>query len=360
MPAIPCTIVRGGSSKGVFVLEDRLPADAARRDGALVALMGSPDPRQIDGLGGADPLTSKVVIVSRTTRPDCDVEYESVEVALGEKFVNHGIMCGNLTAGVAHFAALEGLIPADAASGAVRLYCRNNAKFIVSSAQGASGEPLELRGGNAAVSLKFEDPAGAVTGKLLPLGEPQSFIDVEPGRRLAVSVVDSGTLYAFVRATDVGVTGAESAPDLDNVAEFRRIMELVRIKVAERINARMSSAEGQLSPRRVKLAIVAAAPGATDKDLLARVINPAKVHKAYAVSGAICLGSAASIEGSLVRELVPKLSAPVSIRIGHPTGILPVTIHYSDGPDGRRIDGAEIQRSIRVLLRGEAYLAEES
>jgi 2-methylaconitate cis-trans-isomerase PrpF len=363
MPAIPCTIVRGGSSKGVFVLEDHLPSDPARRDNALVALMGSPDPRQIDGLGGADPLTSKVVIVSRATRPDCDVEYESVEVALGERFVNHGIMCGNLTAGVAHFAALEGLIPAHAVSGAVRLYCRNTAKFIVSSAQGTAGTTSELHGAVATISLKFEDPAGAVTGKLLPLGEPQSLIEVESGRSLEVTVVDSGTLYAFVRASDVGVSGAESAPELDNVTEFRRLMELVRVRVADSINERMPEAErlaNKLSPRRVKLAIVAPAGGATDKDLLARVINPAKVHKAYAVSGAICLGSAASIEGSLVRELTQRTATPTRIRIGHPTGVLPVVVHFSEGPGGGRIDGAEVQRSIRVLLRGEAYFAEES
>ena len=363
MTTVPCAIIRGGTSKGVFVQEDHLPQDPARRDAALIALMGSPDPRQVDGLGGADPLTSKVVIVARATRAGVDLEYESLEIAIGESFVNHGIMCGNLTAAVAYFAMLEGLLPGRALLSEVRMLCRNTGKTIVCklSAEtgvdsGADGSNPYLRGAAKSVSLVFEQPAGAVTGQLLPTGEPISTVELEDRGAVPISVVDAGALYAFLRARDLGVSGAETAAILDANLPFRSAVESSRVLITQLLNERLRLTQ-PLSSRRLKIAIVAeSSDPQSGGDILARVINPARVHQAYAVSGAISLGCAAAIPGTLVNTLVQAGGSPFTLRIGHPTGVLPVMIHHATDPTGHRILGAEIQRSVRILMRGEACL----
>ena len=349
MAAIPCAIVRGGTSKGVFMLDEHLPTDPGQRDRLLLELMGSPDPRQIDGLGGADPLTSKVAIVSRSSREGIDVEYESVEVGIAEAHVNHGLMCGNLIAGVGCFAIAEGLIKAQSPVTTINIFCRSNHKMIVAR--------VPMPDSNAPVSLLFNNPGGAITGDLLPAGEPVSLLSLNDDQDIAVSIVDAGTLYAFVRADALGLTGSESAAALDGDTGFRATIELLRWKVAERINQRHASRLTAIAPRLVKVAIVGSpAPGQSDVDIVARVINPAKVHKAYAVSGGICLAAAAAMPGTLVNEIVRPQASPFELRIGHPSGILSLITHWSSGVNGAVIHAAEIQRSARIILRGTAYL----
>lgn len=354
MTGIPCAIVRGGTSKGVFLREEYLPADPGERDRLLLALMGSPDPRQIDGLGGADPLTSKVAIVSRSTREGIDLEYESLEVGIAEAQVNHGLMCGNLLAGVGYFAIAEGLVAAQPPEATIRIFCRSNHKVIVARiplavAAGSSGPPM--------VSLCFERPGGAITGHLLPAGEAVSLLEFAPGQRVAVSIVDAGTLYAFVRASALGLNGDESAAALDADAALRASIEVLREQAAACINCRHASCLAAIPSRLVKVAIVGPAPpGRHDVDLVARIINRARVHKAYAVSGGICLAAAASVPGSLVNALLAPRTTPFTLRIGHPSGVLALTTHWSGGREGVLIEAAEIEREARILLRGNAYL----
>jgi len=356
MNAIPVTIIRGGTSKGVFILERDLPTDPAECDRVLLALMGSPDPRQINGLGGADPLTSKVVVVSPSSRPNIDVEYESIEVGVGESVVNHGIMCGNLIAGAGYFALNQRLIEPQFPVTTVRIYCRSNQKTIIARVPLAhDGEvgSLGTSSDTAAVQLNFERPEGAVTGTLLPAGEPVSSVTLGDGQTIRFSAVDAGTLYAFVRADSLGLTGAEDPLALDANVPFRRTMEAARVAITDYVNARRPP-RALPNPRRLKLAIVAA-PTSEQADVVARVINPAKVHKAYAVSGAICLATAAVIRGTVVNEIVTPRSSPCRVRIAHPTGLLTITAHYVSTPQGVDILGAELERSTRVLMQGIAY-----
>jgi len=374
MGTLPCTIIRGGTSKGVFLREEHLPADPEERDRLLLALMGSPDPRQVDGLGGADPLTSKVAIVSPSQRADADVEYESVEVGIAEARVNHGLMCGNLIAGVGYFAMAEGLIQPRAPSTLVRIYCRSNHKLVTARIPWqATTLPTDAgavltASGEARVDLFFRDPGGTLTDRLLPAGEP--CISLELGdREVECSIVDAGTLYAFLRAEDFGLRGDESAAVLDARTEFRAAVEILRQQVAYRINQHSFFGAEVLAPRLVKMAIVAPlqAPGG-EVDVLARVINPAKVHKAYAVSGGICLAAAAAIPGTLVHRLTGDLPSPFLLRIGHPSGVLSLGTYWSWSEQGGQpgaqttsqptvfIQAAEIQRTARILMRGTAYL----
>ncbi len=357
MRAIPCTIVRGGTSKGVFVLESDLPDDPTQRDRALLALMGSPDPRQIDGLGGADPLTSKVVIVAPSSRANIDVEYDSLEVAIGESIVNHGIMCGNLLAGVGYFALNRKLVEPRLPVTTVRIYCRSNHKTIVAlvpvSAGCATGEHGTAND-TAPVLLNFERPEGAVTGTLLPTGEPLSSLRMDDGRLIRFSAVDAGTLYAFLRADEFGLTGSEDAATLDGNESFRATMEAARTAIAHYVNARKPP-RPLPNPRRLKLAIVGT-PTREDADIVARVINPAKVHKAYAVGGAICLAAAAVTKGTVVHAIVAPRSSPCTVGIAHPTGTLAITAHYTVTAGCVELLGAQIERTARVLMQGIAYL----
>jgi 2-methylaconitate cis-trans-isomerase PrpF len=351
MATIPCAIVRGGTTKGIFVLEDHLPVESDKRDRLLLALMGSPDARQIDGLGGADPLTSKVAIVSRSHRSGIDVEYESVEVGIATAQVNHGLMCGNLLAGVGFFALAEGLIKPRSPMTTVTIYCRSNQKTIVAQLPAANAPA------NATVGLRFNHPGGAITGKLLPAGEPVSLLVLGDGATIPVSIVDAGTLYAFVQAQALGLTGHEDATTLDANTEVRATIEELRMMVAESVNRYRGDQAAPISPRRVKMAMIAPPdPRRGDADVVARIVNAEKVHKAYAVSGAICLAAAATIPGTLVNEIFGPQGSPYKLRIGHPSGTLALVTYWSADASGVDIQAMEVQRSARIILRGTAYV----
>lgn len=367
MKAIPCSIIRGGTSKGIFVLEEHLPHDPGQRNQLLLDLMGSPDPRQIDGLGGADPLTSKVAIVAPSLRPGIDVEYESVEVGIAEAVVGHGIMCGNLIAGVGCFAIAQGLIAPQAPATTATIYCRSNQKTIVARiplTPGADATQAMVATSDETaplVDLEFQNPGGAVTGRLLPTGEPVTRLSLGPQRVLKVSIIDAGTLYTFVRAESFGLSGRESAEELDGNAQFRAHIEAVREKVAECVNHYRFGGAPFISPRLVKMAIVsrhvAFDPQHSEADIVARIINKAKVHKAYAVSGAISLAAAAAIPGTLLNDILAPADSPFTLRVAHPSGVLAVRMQWFSGANGLVIENASIQRSARIIMQGTAYVA---
>jgi 2-methylaconitate cis-trans-isomerase PrpF len=363
MTAIPCSIVRGGTSKGVFILDAYLPTDPVQRDRVLLELMGSPDPRQIDGLGGADPLTSKVAIIAPSTRPGFDIEYESVEVGIAEARVNHGLMCGNLLAGVGHFALAEGLIKVQSPVTTIKIYCRSNQKTIVAKIPVTrinSMWPTSLDK-STPVSLAFYNPGGAITGQLLPTGVPISRLSFAQYTDVEVSIVDAGTLYAFVRADALGLIGSENATALDGDGLFRVAIEALRGRVAEHINAGGLARSRNITPQQVKVAIIGTlAAGQHGADIVARIINAAKVHKAYAVSGGICLAAAAAIQGSLVNQIVRPQGSTFTVRIAHPSGILSLQTYVASDAAGVFIHAAEIERSARIILRGTAYVTPQN
>jgi 4-oxalomesaconate tautomerase len=350
MSSIDCSIIRGGSSKGIFLLERDLPAQRDDRDRLLLALMGSPDARQIDGLGGGDPLTSKVAIIAPGQSAHADLEYESIEIGLGSNRVNRGIMCGNLAAGVGLFALETGLLAREPGRGAIRIHCRSNGKMIVARPLGARtwGE-LHACGGAAEVGLRFEDPAGAVTGRLLPLGEVVTQLPVAGAAAVPVSVVDAGTLYAFIHADHLGCHGQEAPAALDLDRLLRQRVEALRGEVMGRINQRLGT---DFLPQRLKVAMVCGpAAGGCEGDLVVRILNPARVHKACAVSAGVCMAAAAALPGSVVHRIAQAEGSPWTLRISHPSGVLAVTLHR----EGDAVIACEVQRSARVLMRGAAH-----
>lgn len=370
---LPCCIIRGGTSKGIFINAKYLPDDLEEKNKLLLSLFGSPDIRQIDGLGGADPLTSKVAIVYQSSRENVDVEFLAAEIGIKEATVNYGIMCGNTSSGVGYFAIDQGLVKAQSPNTTVRIYCRNNNKMIISDIPVKEGVPVVegdyeisgVPGRAAATKLEFLDPAGAVTGYLLPTGNVIDHISIVD-RNIEFSAVDSGTLYAFINAESLGLNGSELPDQLDNDANFKELINDIRHKIASYLNNINKNINLNITEAKIKIAIISkprdyktlqdAPIKKSDIDIVATVANPLKVHKAYAVSGGVCLATASVINGTLVNKISKSQNSPTVIRIGHPSGIMDVSVSFEKANEGLTILGSEVKRTARILMSGTAYV----
>lgn len=219
MIRIPTVIMRGGTSKAIFLKKNDLPTDQKLRDKIILAIFGSPDVRQIDGLGGADPLTSKLAIIGPSTRPDADVEYTFAQVSFTDAYVDYSGNCGNISSAVAPFAIDESIVAATEPVTRVRIYNTNTGKMLYSDVQVKDGKARVtgdckidgVPGTGAEILMDFASTAGAATGKLLPTGNVTDFIETSHGK-LEVSMVDCANPCVFVRAKDIGMKGTESPP----------------------------------------------------------------------------------------------------------------------------------------------------
>ena len=356
---LTCALIRGGTTKGVFIDGADLPDDPVQRDQLLLALFGSPDARQINGLGGGDPLSSKVAIVRRAPADDVDVEYLSGEVGIDEGTINYSTLCGNLAAGAGLYALDAGWVERTEPVTTVRIRNSNTGKRVTATIPLTAGActmaPCHLVDGTAGygtgVSLAFHDPAGAITGHLLPTGEPINIFTLTGRGSIRCSIVDCGTLYGFVPAQDLGVRADDRPLELDVDAVFKEAVESLREQIAFAVSARLGKI---YCPQQVKVAIVGAT-GATPKRVTSRVINRYKTHKAYPVSGAICLSAAAAIEGTVVHELVGKGDGACSIDIVHPTGAMTVHTTFEMDQGRCKILQSVVNRSARILMQGVAY-----
>lgn len=353
MAAIPCVIVRGGTSKGVYLNEADLPQDPAVRDALICDLMGSGDSRQVDGIGGGDPLTSKVAILSAPTKPGADVDYLSGEVRLRRSEVNYGIMCGNLAAGVGPAAYQLGLLGAASNLNKLKIFNRNSHSIIDVGYLQALDSTV---GSCFTATLIFNNPVGNNTGGLLPTGKPIDSAEIE-GVSFQFSVVDAGAIYAFISAADLSLRGDEAPAEIDCLDVVRDWVEQFRHLVSERINAYLP-ADRQVHTGQIKIALISPPASSANQvvDIVGRIINPAKTHKAYAVSGAIATCVAASTHGTLVRQLCGgKLLQEGVIQIAHPEGVLEVGLTLEGMGAETVVRTAEIVRTARVLMSGLAF-----
>ncbi len=360
---VTCALIRGGTTKGVFIDGADLPDDSARRDKLLLALFGSPDVRQINGLGGGDPLSSKVAIVRRTPEDDVDMEYLSGEVGIDEGTINYTTLCGNLAAGAALYALEAGWVPRTEPVATVRLRNSNTGKRLTASIPlkaGACAMRLcKLIDGTAGygteMSLAFHDPAGAITGHLLPSGRTTDTFTLASHGEVRGSIVDCGTLYGFVPAEALGLRGDERPLELDADAGFKSAVESIREQIAFAVSANLGEA---YCPQQVKVAIIGSVGVTADtmvKSVTSRVINRYKTHKAYPVSGAICLSAAGVIPGTVVHELLGQTDAPSTLHIVHPTGTMAVSTSFEIAHGQCKITQSVVNRSARVLMQGVAY-----
>ena len=341
--------MRGGTSKGGFFLADDLPADVETRDAALLSIMGSPDPRQIDGMGGADPLTSKVAVVKPSARAGIDVDYLFLQVFVDRAVVTDAQNCGNILAGVGPFAIERGLVPARDGETPVTIYMENTGQVAEARVQTPGGQVSyagEARidgvpGTAAPVPIVFRDTAGSSCGALLPTGNP---VDVVEG--VDVTMIDNGMPCVVLRAADMGITGVESPEDLEADTALRDRLEAIRLACGPRMNL------GDVTDKSVPKMTMVSAPrdgGA----ISTRTFIPHRCHKAIGVLGAVSVATACLIEGTPAHALAETGEGPErSLAVEHPTGEMTV-VATQDGAGA--VEQAGILRTARKLMDGVAF-----
>lgn len=348
---IPCVIMRGGTSRGPFFKASDLPSDPAARDAVLLAVMGSPHEYQVDGIGGSNPLTSKVAIISKSTRSDADVDYLFAQVSIREKIVDTKPNCGNMLVAVGPFAIEAGLMPAKNGETPVRIYNVNTESLVEAIVQTPGGivnyeGTVAIDGvpGTAApVGLNFSDAVGSVTGKLLPTGKPLDVID-----GVEVSCVDVAMPMILMRASDFGKRGDETPSELDADRKLFERMEAIRRKAGELMGM------GDVSKLVVPKIGLLSAPrqGGT---ITSRYFVPDSCHKAHAVTGTVCVASACAIEGTVASKIAPLLRAPQGImEIEHPSGKIAIDLDVDFNGPTPVLRKAALVRTARRVFEGAA------
>jgi 2-methylaconitate cis-trans-isomerase PrpF len=362
---VPAVIMRGGTSKGVFLLEADLPAPGPERDQMLLSIMGSPDPMQIDGLGGTHSSTSKVVVVGPSTRPDADVSYWFAQIGVDTAIVDWDGNCGNLTTAVGPFAINEGLVPAVEPETTVRLYNENTRVLIVARVQVRDGAVVEagdlhipgVPSPGAPVVTDYLSPAGGVLGSVLPAGDPVSMVSFG-GQDYEVSILDVTHPMAFAAGSAFGLklAGQTSAALNQDAALLARLEEL-RGRCSALVGAvadwRDAAQQAPVVPKVVLLE--APAPDDDECDIVALGVSMGKIHHALPMTAALCLGAAAAVPGTVASAL--RRPGPGPLRIRHPKGVVVVTADVG-GPDGREVRSVGVVRTARRLMTGQVWLRE--
>jgi 4-oxalomesaconate tautomerase len=351
MTGVRCMVMRGGTSKGAYFLADELPSDATARDDLLLRLMGTPDPRQIDGIGGAHPLTSKVAVVSASADDAADVDYLFLQVGVEKAFVTDQQNCGNLLAGIGPFAIERGLVRAEGTGAAVRIRMLNTGGVATATFPIHDGAPeydgdcaiAGVPGTAAPIRLDFEDTAGSTCGALLPTGH---VVDVIDG--VEVTCIDNGMPVVVLRADDLGVAGDESCAELEANAPFRARLEAIRLSAGPLMGL------GDVTDATVpKMTLVAKArDGGT---LCTRTFIPHRCHDAIGVLGAVSVATAAMLAGSPAAAVASFGDDRTRVVVEHPTGTLDATVVITDGPDGPIAKRSGILRTARKLMDGYVF-----
>jgi 4-oxalomesaconate tautomerase len=346
---VPCLLMRGGTSKGAYFLADDLPVEAAARDRLLLAAMGSPDARQIDGLGGGDSLTSKVAIIKRSQRPGVDVDYLFAQVAVDQPKVDYGQNCGNILAGVGPFAIERGLVAVHSDQTCVRIFMENTGQTATATVQTPGGQVRydgEVRidgvpGSAAAVIIEFDDIAGASCGALLPTGNARDRID-----DVWVTCIDNGMPTVLIRASDLGVTGYESCGMLDADTVLKQRLEAIRLQAGPLMKL------GDVAQRTVPKMVLIAPPVAGGA-ISTRSFIPHKCHVSIGVFGAVSVASACLVEGSVANELARCTDAQdQQLSVEHPTGEFSVRLRMDNGV----LVGCGLVRTARLILDGWVHV----
>ncbi|MBW2064165.1 MAG: 3-methylitaconate isomerase [Deltaproteobacteria bacterium] len=374
---IPAVFMRGGTSKALFFHENHLPKDPEVRDRVILAAYGSPDPnrRQIDGMGGGVSTTSKLAIISPSRESDYDVDYNFGQVSIDKPIIGYRGNCGNISSAVGPFAVDEGIVRAEEPITTVKIYQVNTKKLIIAEVPVRDGLYEEegdyaidgVPGTGGRITLRFIDPAGSVSGKLLPTGNVTDTIEIPKLGRIQVSIVDAANPVVFLRAEDLGLTGTE-IQEIDPSPEIRESLEYVRGMGAVMLGLVSSPQEATrtsqdvpkvafVSPAQDYVALTGLAIHKGDIDLVARIMTMGTLHTAYAVTGAICTAGAARIQGTIVNTVLDKDTGQEDeIKIGHPGGIIPVGARVEREGKTYEYREAIIWRTARRLMEGYVYV----
>ncbi|NQW11245.1 MAG: PrpF family protein [Alphaproteobacteria bacterium] len=369
---IPAVFMRGGSSKAVVFHGRDLPADRAARDAIFLHVLGSPDPyqRQLDGMGGGLSSVSKAVIVEPSARPDADVDYTFAQVSVDRPVVDYGANCGNMSAAVGPFAVDEGLVAVADGEAVVRVYNTNTDKLYHARFRAADGAAVEegdfaipgVSGTGARITLDYLDPGGAATSALLPSGSPRDRLEVDGVGSIEVSLVDATNPVVFVMARDVGCTATEPPEHLEADPTVMARLDAIRRAGGVAMGmAKGPAAVGLANPKGAMLGPAADSTAidgrvypADTHDLSMRIVSMERVHRAVTLTGAMCTAVAARIEGTIPHGLAGN-RAP--LRIGNPSGVLPVEAEVIRQPDGSfHARSATTYRTHRRLMEGQVLV----
>jgi 4-oxalomesaconate tautomerase len=348
--AIPCTLMRGGTSKGPFFLANDLPGDAPTRERVLLAAMGSPDARQIDGIGGADPLTSKVAIISRSSRPGIDVDYLFAQVSVDRPLVDVTPTCGNMLAGVGPFAIERCLVTPKDPITPVTIYMVNTGTVAVAHVPTPGGEVTYageasiagVPGTAAAIRIDFRDTAGSVCGALLPTGNMTDQID-----GIEATLIDNGMPMVLLRASDLGKSGYESPAELNSDQKLKMRLETIRILAGERMG--LGDVRSKVVP---KMTLIA--PPQAGGHVMTRTFIPHKCHSAIGVLMAVTVGTACILPRSVARGIMrPQDGAVQRLSIEHPSGEFSVEFQLEHNSGALKVIRSSLIRTARALFRGE-------
>ena len=376
-----CSIYRGGTSKGVFLLEEELNELSDDKDKVLLKIMGSPDVRQIDGLGGAVSTTSKVAIISKERANEWDVNYTFAQVSIDEPLVSYAGNCGNISSAVGVFAIESGLVKASSPTTTVKVYNTNTKKVIfehIPTPDGTLNYTGDFKisgvpGAGLKIALEFLEPAGSMTDKLLPTGNVIDTLHIKDFEDIDVSIVDAANPLVFVDATKVGLKGQEGSSEIDKNQALLTLLEKIRGEAAVKLGFIQSSAESvKVSPGVPKLTLVSPAVdylstngekiSSTSYDLSVRMMSMQKAHKTIALTGALCTTAACVIPGTIPHRLLKKEKVESQERtftFGHSDGLIDTIIDYTAQANQEVfIQSISSYRTARKILTGTVFFDE--
>jgi len=375
--SIPCYIYRGGTSRGLILDETLLPPAGLERDAVLISLIGGPDPKQIDGLGGGVIVTSKVALIKLSEQPGIDIDYTFAQVVVGKNAVDYKANCGNISSAIGPYAIESGLIQAQKGTTKVVIRNTNTQKDIISVVPTPEGQVITngdyvisgIQRTGAKIEMQFLDPAGAATGNLLPTGNPTDYVSVDGLGEVPVSVVDASNLFLFVRSEDVGLRGNELPEELDKNTELCEKLEEIRATFAERFGYVKDKRKAfELSPTVPKIAIIAPPSdytttngdviSAKEMDIHIFMLTMKKMHKTFAMTGGMCAAAAAAVPGTVVNDIILRSQKviPAQLALANPGGIMDVGVIFETNATGEvKICSTSGFRTARLLMKGEAF-----
>jgi 4-oxalomesaconate tautomerase len=350
---IPCTFMRGGTSKGPFFDMRDLPTNVAERDKILLKIMGSPDPHQIDGLGGTQTVTSKVVMAQPSTRKGIDVDYLFAQIDIEDPIVDTAPPCGNMMAGVAPFAIEKGWVKVTIPETKVMVYNINTKSVIEEIVQTPNGRvqydgALAISGvpGTASpVVMNLSDVVGGKTGKMLPTGKIKEQI-----QGIDVTLLDAGMVMVLMKAEDLGMKGDENADFFVKNVDLMKKIESIRLEAGQRMG--MGDVKDSVLP---KVGLLSA-PRNKGNNIKSQYLTPHTLHAAHAVTGAICVGTAVKLKGSVASDVgVTNDAMSEMIVIEHPSGVIEVKLEMEKKDTGLSLKKAGTVRTVRKIMEGYSF-----
>ncbi|HEY3425527.1 MAG TPA: PrpF domain-containing protein [Negativicutes bacterium] len=370
-----CVLMRGGTSKGIFLHENDLPQDPVERDKVILSIFGSPDPRQIDGLGGAEPLTSKLAIIGPPSRPDADVDYTFGQVEINMAKIHYSGLCGNISSAVGPYAIEEGLVRATDPITRVRVHSKNTNQIFIAEVPVRDGKPRVngdykvdgVPGTGSHIQIDMVGTVGSVAGKLLPTGHVKDKIQVDGLGEITVSIIDVTNPCIFVHAKELGLKGYEAPNDIKGNTTLLENVEKIRAIGAKMIGIKdwgKSEVKDPIPflvfvspPRDYVNHLTKETIQADSVDFLARLIFLGVMHQTFAGSVSCATGTAAVIPGSVVNEVARLEKGQEVVRLGHPGGVIEVEAEGEEIPDqGFSMKRVTYGRTARRIMDGHVYV----